>query len=163
MIKFVFFWIRIFTLEFDLFGNEMSGQFELENLRKDFNKINKQVAKLRIVSILFITQLLFMLYIVCFCYFYFWMNLVCCELIIRWSVFSESNNFWIQNAIVFFLDLVVVLGKGFANMNNWGCKTLNLRWLKSAFFSINLRVRRSSAAIFIFFQKNTSKLGLGRI
>ena len=35
---FFFFWVTV--------------QFDLENLRKDFNKINKQVAQLRIVSLL---------------------------------------------------------------------------------------------------------------
>lgn len=32
-------------------GMLIAGQFEVENIRKDLNKINKQVAKLRIVSI----------------------------------------------------------------------------------------------------------------
>ena len=35
-----------------------SGQFELENLRKEFNKINKEVSKLKRVSI-FISVILF--------------------------------------------------------------------------------------------------------
>lgn len=28
----------------------VSGQFELDNLRKDFNRVNKEVARLKIVS-----------------------------------------------------------------------------------------------------------------
>ena len=38
VLVFFFFWVAV--------------QFDLENLRKDFNKINKQVAQLRIVSLL---------------------------------------------------------------------------------------------------------------
>jgi len=40
------------------FMHIFSGQFELENLRKEFNKINKEVSKLKRVSI-FISAIIF--------------------------------------------------------------------------------------------------------
>jgi hypothetical protein len=44
----IFFFLLFSVLIFDFFFLVL---FELENLRKDFNKINKQIAQLRIVSI----------------------------------------------------------------------------------------------------------------
>ena len=48
----VWIYLCFLNLGFGFFFFWVAVQFDLENLRKDFNKINKQVAQLRIVSLL---------------------------------------------------------------------------------------------------------------